>query len=136
MVASDAEHEQIIEQLITARLVTSDADAVELAHEALVRAWPRLRGWLDDDIDGQRIWRHLAVAADAWAATGHPDSELYRGTRLDRATEWRDRAAPDLNNVEGDFLDASRPPLTASVAWPAAGAGPSPPSSPAPPPRR
>ncbi|MGH3337126.1 MAG: hypothetical protein ACRDOZ_15025, partial [Nocardioides sp.] len=43
-VATDPEHEQIIEQLISARLVTSDEDVVELAHEAIARAWPRLRG--------------------------------------------------------------------------------------------
>jgi WD40 repeat protein len=108
VVATDPQHEQIIEQLISARLVTSDQDTVELAHEALARAWPRLRGWLDDDIEGQRIWRHLSAAADSWEAMGRPDSELYRGVRLDHAVEWRDQAAPDLNTIEGTFLDASR----------------------------
>ena len=65
-----------------ARLVTSDDDTVELAHESLARAWPRLRGWLDDDVEGQRILRHLAGAADTWDTMGRPDSELYRGVRL------------------------------------------------------
>jgi DNA-binding SARP family transcriptional activator/WD40 repeat protein/energy-coupling factor transporter ATP-binding protein EcfA2 len=107
-IASDPEHERIIEQLIAARLVTSDEDVVELAHEALARAWPRLRAWLDDDVEGQRIWRHLAVAAESWDAMGRPDSELYRGVRLERALEWRDRATPDVNVVERAFLDTSR----------------------------
>jgi WD40 repeat protein/DNA-binding SARP family transcriptional activator len=107
-VATDAQHERIIEQLVAARLVTSDEDVVELAHEALARAWPRLRGWLDDDVEGQRIWRHLSAAADSWEAMGRPDSELYRGVRLDQAVEWRDRATPDLNTIERTFLDASR----------------------------
>ena len=40
--------------MVAARLVTSNADAIELAHEAVVRAWPRLRGWLEDDLEGQR----------------------------------------------------------------------------------
>ena len=107
VVVTDPEHERIIEQLISARLVTSDENVVELAHEALARAWPRLRGWLDDDVEGQRVWRHLAAAADAWDAMGRLDSELYRGVRLDRAVEWRNRATPDLNTVERAFLDAS-----------------------------
>ena len=58
-VATDPEHEQLIELLVRARLVTSDDDTVELAHESLARAWPRLRSWLDDDVEGQRILRHL-----------------------------------------------------------------------------
>lgn len=108
VVATDAEHEQIIEQLVKARLVTSDQDVVEIAHESLARAWPRLRSWLDDDVEGQRIWRHLATAADAWEAMGRPSSELYRGVRLARATEWRDRTSPDLTPVEQAFVHASR----------------------------
>lgn len=107
-VAADAEHEQVIEQLVRARLVTSDEDVVELAHEALARAWPRLRGWLDDDVEGQRIWRHLTRAAAAWEAMGRPDSELYRGGRLVRAVEWRDRTGPGLNPTEESYLEASR----------------------------
>ncbi len=80
--------------------MTIDGDTVQIAHEALVRVWPRLRGWLDDDVEGQRLFRHLAGAADAWDAMGRPDSELYRGARLARAAEWRDRADPDLNDTE------------------------------------
>ena len=108
VVASDPAREQIVEQLISARLVTSDQDVVELAHEALARAWPRLRDWLDDDVEGQRTWRHLSAAAEAWDAMGRPDSELYRGVRLDQAVDWRDRATPDLNTLERTFLAASR----------------------------
>lgn len=107
LVAPDTEHEQVIEQLVRARLVTSDEEVVELAHEALARAWPRLRGWLDDDVEGQRIWRHLATTADAWEAMGGPDSELYRGVRLARAVEWCDRAGPDLNPTERAYLETS-----------------------------
>ena len=48
-----------IEMLVAARLVTSDDGVLEITHEALARAWPRLRGWLDDDVEGQRIRHHL-----------------------------------------------------------------------------
>ena len=102
-----AGHEELIEQLAAARLVTTDGDAVEIAHEALARAWPRLRGWLDEDVDGQRIRSHLTGAADTWDAMGRPDSELYRGLRLTRAVDWRDRVRPALNPTEETFIESS-----------------------------
>ena len=105
--AVDERHQVLLEQLVSARLVSIDDDTVQIAHEALVRAWPRLRAWLDDDVEGQRLFRHLAGAADAWDAMGRPEGELYRGTRLARTIEWRDRTAPDLTENEKAFLDAS-----------------------------
>ena len=78
-VAADEEHEAVIESLVGARLLSSDGDTVEIAHEALALAWPRLRSWLDDDVEGLRIMRHLAVAADSWEELGRPPGELYRG---------------------------------------------------------
>ena len=58
----DPEHEHLVDLLVDARLITSDDGVIELSHESLARAWPRLRGWLDDDADGQRILRHLSGA--------------------------------------------------------------------------
>jgi WD40 repeat protein len=105
--ATDDERAQVIEVLVRSRLITSDEGVVELAHEWLARAWPRLRDWLDDDAEGQRIRRHLTIAAESWAAMAHSSSELYRGVRLARALEWRCRTSPDLDDVERSFLDAS-----------------------------
>ncbi len=106
-VAPDDEHVTVVEALVGARLLSSDGDTVEIAHESLALAWPRLRSWLDDDVDGLRILRHLAVAAESWDELGRPDSELYRGVRQARAVEWRDRVRPSLSPAERDFLDAS-----------------------------
>ena len=108
LLSSDADHERLIERLVNARLVTADENVVELAHEAIARAWPRLRGWLDDDSEGQRVWRHLSVASSGWEAMGQPDSELYRGARLAQALEWRERTPAGLNASENAFLDASQ----------------------------
>ncbi|MEU6136255.1 PQQ-binding-like beta-propeller repeat protein [Nocardioides sp. NPDC047086] len=107
LVGTDPEHEQLIEMLVAARLVTSHDDALEITHEALTRAWPRLRGWLEDDIEGQRIRHHLSAAADAWEALGRPQSELYRGVRLARALESRAGKDTALTGVEREFLEAS-----------------------------
>ena len=102
---SDPEHDHLVDLLVDARLVTSDDGIVELSHESLARAWPRLRGWLEDDADGQRILRHLSGAADSWDSMGRPDTELYRGVRLRTALEWRDRTQPALTPTEREFLD-------------------------------
>jgi DNA-binding SARP family transcriptional activator/WD40 repeat protein len=104
----DPARERIVGLLVRARLVTTEEDTVELAHEALARAWPRLRSWLDDDTAGQRILRHLAAAADGWESLGRPESELYRGARLETAIEYRHNAHPDLTAVESQFLDTSQ----------------------------
>ncbi|WP_377642440.1 BTAD domain-containing putative transcriptional regulator [Oryzobacter terrae] len=106
-VTTDEAHRWLVEQLVGARLLCIDGDTLQIAHEALVRVWPRLRGWLDDDVEGQRLFRHLAGAAEAWESMGRPDSELYRGTRLSRTLEWRDRSSTDLDEAETDFLAAS-----------------------------
>ena len=106
-VAADQEHEAVIETLVVARLLSSDDDTVEIAHEALALAWPRLRSWLDDDVEGLRIMRHLAVAADSWEELGRPPGELYRGPRQAKAEQWRTGSTPTLTPTERDFLDES-----------------------------
>jgi hypothetical protein len=59
------------------RLITFDHDpstrvpTVELAHEALLREWPRLRSWLDDSRDDIRMQRLLAVSATQWEENGY-----------------------------------------------------------------
>ena len=106
-VATDEEHEAVIESLVGARLLSSDGDTVEIAHEALAMAWPRLRSWLDDDVEGLRIMRHLAVAAASWEELGRPPGELYRGPRQAKAEQWRTASTPTLTATERDFLDES-----------------------------
>ena len=106
-VAVDEAHARVADRLVDARLVTSDEESFQLAHEAVAREWPRLREWLADDVEGQRIMRHVNGAANAWDAMGRPDSELYRGARLSATVQWRESARPVLATVEAAFLDAS-----------------------------
>jgi WD40 repeat protein/DNA-binding SARP family transcriptional activator len=107
-VATDPAHEALVELFVGARLLTSDDGVVQLAHEALARAWPRLRGWLDEDVEGQRILHHISGAADTWDAMGRPESELYRGARLVQALDWQQRGNPDLTPTERAFLEAGQ----------------------------
>jgi DNA-binding SARP family transcriptional activator/WD40 repeat protein len=103
----DAPHADVIDVLTRARLLTVDEATVQVAHEALARAWPRLRAWLDEDREGQRILVHLSSSAIGWEALGRDDAELYRGARLRTVEEWVASALPTLTKVERDFLDAS-----------------------------
>ena len=86
--------DELVDLLVGSRLVTSDDGVIEIAHEALARAWPRLEGWLEEDVEGQRILHHLTATADTWDTLGRPDSELYRGVRLAQALEWRAGRTP------------------------------------------
>jgi DNA-binding SARP family transcriptional activator/WD40 repeat protein len=104
----DGGRDRVMSDLVRARLLTADEGTIEIAHESLVRAWPRLRTWLDDDAAGVRILRHLSATANGWDTLGRPNGELYRGTRLDVALEWRTTTKPDLTAVEDDFLDAAQ----------------------------
>ena len=107
VLAGEPGRDRVVGLLVRARLVTSERETFEIAHEALARAWPRLRSWLDDDVAGQRIMRHLVSAADGWDTLGRPDTELYRGARLETALEWRAHASTELTALEAAFLDAS-----------------------------
>jgi DNA-binding SARP family transcriptional activator/WD40 repeat protein len=106
-VVTGPESDSLMDLLISSRLVTSDAGVVELAHEALARAWPRLRRWLDEDLEGQQILHHLTRVADSWDSLGRPESELYRGVRLAKALDWRENTTAPLPQTEGEFLNAS-----------------------------
>ena len=97
-----------LETLTNRRLFTIDSDAVEIAHEALLREWPRLRTWLEEDVQGRRLHRRLHDATRSWQAAGRDPSELYRGTRLGAATDWATSHDGELSHTERAFLDASQ----------------------------
>ncbi len=97
----------VVQVLADARLVIVDEGTIEVAHEALIREWPRLRGWLDDDREGLRLHRHVTEASREWDRLNRPASELYRGTRLEAARSWIEESEPALTDTERAFLDAS-----------------------------
>ncbi|MCY0949212.1 helix-turn-helix domain-containing protein [Streptomyces sp. H27-S2] len=99
-----------LDPFVRARLVTMDRDTVEITHEALLHAWPRLRGWIHADRAGLLIHQQLAHAAAEWEREGRDPSALYRGTRLDTARSWADEldGRSRLGTAEEAFLRASR----------------------------
>ncbi|GIK43685.1 MAG: hypothetical protein BroJett011_75180 [Chloroflexota bacterium] len=98
----------VLHTLADARLITTAEDSVEVAHEALIREWPLLREWLDENREGLYLHRHLTEAAQAWEKLNRDPGELYRGARLAQAGEWAQSHAEEMNALERDFLAASQ----------------------------
>ena len=98
---------RVVELFTDQRLLTVTAGNVEVAHEALLREWPRLRGWIEQDREGLRIHRGVTAAAQEWRRLDRDEGALFRGSRLTEALEWRDTHDVTLNELEREFLDAS-----------------------------
>lgn len=105
----DGAARHVLDRFITQRLITADTGNVEIAHEALLTAWPRLRSWIEADRADGRVHRQLSRAAETWQESGHDPSTLYRGSRLTAARDWADddRHHRALNQLECAFLDTS-----------------------------
>ena len=78
-------------------------DQVEVAHEALIRNWPALVGWLEDERVTLRKRLRLTAAADQWLELGNDPGALLAGSLLDEALEY-----DDLNDLETEFVRASQ----------------------------
>ena len=103
-----------IDRWAQARLLTLDrhpqtrVPTVELAHEALLREWPRLRDWIVEDREALMVLGHLREAATSWKELDRDQGALYRGARLHVALEVAHSRADVLPTLEREFLDASR----------------------------
>ncbi|MFF5181823.1 helix-turn-helix domain-containing protein [Micromonospora sp. NPDC000316] len=98
----------VMDRFVTQRLIALDADAVQLAHETLVVAWPRLRMWIEANRRGLLIRQQVGDSAQQWHSEGRDPSLLYRGSRLSAVqelTEARDDAG--LDNLARVFLRES-----------------------------
>ncbi|HNN91620.1 MAG TPA: WD40 repeat domain-containing protein [Pseudomonadota bacterium] len=110
--ASDGEgFERVLQSFVRERLLVQGGDegrvTVEVAHEALIRKWPRLRGWLNESRAGLLVQRRIGQAAQEWLTQSEDESLLYRGTQLAQASEWRKTWAGQLGEPAQRFLDAS-----------------------------
>jgi WD40 repeat protein len=94
-----------LDELVRARLVTLGDNTVEITHEALIRNWPTLRGWIDEDRETLLAQRRLTDAAAEWERSGRDEEYLYRRSRL---TAWEDRDLDRLNDSERALLEASK----------------------------
>lgn len=98
----------VLEQFVNRRLITVDGDHVEIVHDSLLSAWPRLRNWIDANREGLVISRRLTDDAHAWEAAGRDTGRLYRGSQLTLAESAGSADSMALPQVARDFLRASR----------------------------
>ncbi len=98
----------VLATLADSRLVTLSEGNVEVAHEALLREWPRLREWIEEDTEGRKLRRHITQAATEWESAGRDQGELYRGARLAAALDWTADHSLDVNELEREFVTESR----------------------------
>ena len=99
---------RVLAALTDARLLTTSDGEVEVSHEALIREWPRYRGWLEEDRVGRRVEEHLRTSAREWKLRGGETADLYRGARLGAALEWAGQHGDELSPPERQFLTASQ----------------------------
>ncbi|MET7692687.1 WD40 repeat domain-containing protein [Streptomyces sp. NPDC005483] len=100
--------EESLEALVRARLVTLDAETVEITHEALLTAWPRLREWIDEDRSDHLLRQRIEEDGRSWEGSNRDSSLLYRGSRLEQARTWAKSAGDTyLTRSAVEFLAAS-----------------------------
>jgi WD40 repeat protein/class 3 adenylate cyclase len=95
-------------QLSFDRDARTGAPTIELAHEAMLTAWPRLHRWIDAARDDLRTERRVAGAARDWIESDRDPSFLLSGSRLDQAEAWETSSGIAVTPEEREFLDASR----------------------------
>ena len=107
------EAEEVLGRLVEARLLTSfeaplDEGAtghrrVEIIHESLLAAWPRLVRWRDQDAEGARLRDQLRQAARLWAERERPIELLWSGPLFAEYLVWKGRYAGRLTALEQAF---------------------------------
>ncbi|MEH1167765.1 AAA family ATPase [Micromonospora sp. CPCC 205539] len=100
----------VIEAFIASRLIVRGDHGIDMAHDTLLTAWPRLRTWMEDHLADRVLYSQLLEDATEWDTRGRDPSFLYRGARLNiiatATAAWHRRwvDAPILSDIESDFL--------------------------------
>jgi WD40 repeat protein len=108
--------EAALRDLVDARLVTSyevegrdgepNRHRIEIVHESLLKAWPRLVRWQTQDEDGAHLRDQLKQAARLWTEKGQSADLLWTGTAYREYALWRERYTAPLTAVENAFAAA------------------------------
>ena len=103
--------DRLIGHLVSARLLVMQsrgegAGAVELVHESLIKSWPTLQRWLDENQEDGAYLAQIRAAAKQWDSKGRPEGLLWRAEAMEEARLWRSRYQGELPQREADFLAA------------------------------
>ena len=110
--AARADIDAVLDAFAAERLAVLDGDRAQISHDVLLRAWPRLHGWLEEDQASWILHGQLADSAAAWHDSNDDPSFLYRGTQLatlqQAVTRWSANPTryPALTGTQRDFLQA------------------------------
>ena len=98
--------DRILGLLVTARLLVVHSTAVELVHESLIKSWPSLRRWLDENQEDAAFLAQVRAAAQQWDQKGRVEGLLWRNEAMDEARVWRAKSSRVLAPREDAFLTA------------------------------
>ena len=105
---ADAENAaDVLETLTAARLLTIDSGDVTFTHEIVLRAWPRLATWIDDDRTNAPIRQRAEDDAATWIKHDRSRSFLQSGARLEATVGLLD-SVQDVDPFVAEFAEASR----------------------------
>ncbi|MEJ3657644.1 trypsin-like peptidase domain-containing protein [Actinomycetes bacterium KLBMP 9759] len=99
---------ELVPRLAGGRLLVVQRETVELAHQALIDHWPRLRGWLAEDREFLAWRAQIGQQRERWAAADHDDGALLRGAALAASAQWLPAREADLATADHDYLRRSR----------------------------
>lgn len=99
---------RVVQLLADQRLIVTDKDTVEVAHEALLTEWNLLRGWIEEDRENIRLSRLLETECHEWQVRfKKSDEALLTGAKLATIAEWKEKTEPKLLVEEAEFLQKS-----------------------------
>ena len=109
----------LITTLADARLLTTSDNTVAISHEALLREWPDLRHWLDEDREILRVYNQLSEATKEWLANEKDSGYLLTGAQLSQVEVIKDQLMMFANEDEQSFLMSSQSAKrrSALVGW-------------------
>ncbi|MFD5574892.1 nSTAND1 domain-containing NTPase [Streptomyces cadmiisoli] len=109
----DSETQELVRAFAAGKLLvlgrTPEPDPeeiVDLAHEALTRLWPRLRGWLDESREFRHWQEQLRRDISQWEQHNREKKSLLSGRPLATAADWLKRRGEDLSTAEQGFIEA------------------------------
>jgi KaiC/GvpD/RAD55 family RecA-like ATPase len=100
----------VLQTFIAARLLVtkceecSGAETIEMAHEALIRRWEKLREAVDKDREFLMWQRRLASRRKSWEQKGRDDKWLLYGGERDEAKYWLKERGAELATSENEFI--------------------------------
>jgi WD40 repeat protein len=100
--------EEVLDALTTARLLTSTEGDIEIIHESLLTAWPRMLQWRAQDAEGAILRDQLRQATQLWDDRSRPPELLWTGNSYREFMVWQSRYPGLLTALEQEYVTAMR----------------------------